>query len=231
LSTPAKPTNQPSGIPGAFPEGKFYQHFASFDPSSAQHREGVRRLERSLRAKCPELLSYLAYWKQGWDAKPGQAEDPDQSVDQQKKITKVLVQHHSDSCGATSLAMVINALENRHIDDNWLLEKYPHISLLGAGQAELPHWTWRDAGDLVRDTWSSIYDCLAVGGLGIIGLNGPEFSPSGYGHILVIYKLTRTMVGLVDPALGTFREVSRSLVESCPPHNDGKFVFLATPRK
>jgi len=44
--------------------------FRFFDPKRLQHVEAVRRLERSLREKAPELLSDDAYWVQGWCANP-----------------------------------------------------------------------------------------------------------------------------------------------------------------
>lgn len=212
--------------PGPFQEGKLLDFFLHFDPERPQHREGVRRLERSLRAKAPELLNDLAYWVQGW--RSAASTPPPGDVD---NASRVVPQYQSTprSCGAASVAMCISALGAQKVDDQWVLHHYGY-SLLPALQSNCPGWEWRDAGNFTPAMWPAIRDCLTSGGLAIIGLNGPEFSPSGYGHIMVICGLSATEVILADPARGAFRTVSRQLVEQCPPHTDGKFVFLSTPR-
>lgn len=219
-----------SEIRGAFQPGKLLGLFTNFDPNSPQQREAIRRFERSLRAKTPELLNYNAYWQQAWNAKPDQVLDTEKAVSNESKV-KLLIQNKSDSCGAASIAMCVNALEGKHLTDLDLIHRYGSpISLLAAAQGESPHWKWSDAGDYSEAIVPAIRDCLTAGGLGAIGLNGPEFSPSGYGHVLAIVGMTKTTFRLADPATGQFRTVSRDLVAKCRPHSDGKFVLLATPR-
>lgn len=53
-----------------FAEGKLLDFFKFFDSKKPQHVEGIRRLERSLREKAPELLDDKAYWVQGWRTEP-----------------------------------------------------------------------------------------------------------------------------------------------------------------
>jgi hypothetical protein len=62
----------------------------------------------------------------------------------------------------------------------------------------------------------------------IVALNGPEFSPSGRGHIVTITKVLGETVDYADPASGGIRTTSRTAMNQAPQHPDGNFVFVAS---
>lgn len=362
-----------------FAEGKLLDFFKFYDPSRPQHVEGVRRLERSLREKAPELLSDDAYWVQGWrtapteprrevpaaalqlikesegcslkayvcpagvltigyghtgaDVVPGKQITQDVAdrllemdlerfergvgdlvrvplsdnefgalvsfafnvglqafadstllrklnandhagaaaefgrwvngdagplpglVTRREKERKLFLsgaaappkpaparavsveakvrpqgQSNSISCGQCSAAMAINCITGKHLTD-MDFDAQHGFALLDGLNRECPGVRWRDltpgAQFVGGKQWDSIAAALAAGFPALIALNGPEFSPSGYGHILLVVGIDGDKVRLADPARGAFRTVSKQLVETCPPHRQGKWVFVA----
>lgn len=214
--------------PTSFAEGKLLDFFRYFDPARPQHVEGVRRLERALRDQAPQLLSDTAYWVQGWRTKAAPAPSPARSSDLSDWV-KPQAQSNSISCGQCAAAMAINTLAGKDLRDTDFNARYGFSLLLGL-QQECPDHRWRDAGDLSPQLWPEILNSLADGCPALIGLNGPGFSPSGRGHIVLIVGLEADKVIFADPAIGRFDSCRRSDMEQCRPHPDGKFVFLARRR-
>ncbi len=60
-----------------------------------------------------------------------------------------------------------------------------------------------------------------------MALKGPEFSPSGRGHIVTIVKVQGDNVSYADPATGTIKTTTKQAMETAPKHPDGNFIFFA----
>lgn len=211
-----------------FAAGKLLDFFRHFDPSKPQCIESVRRLERSMTDKAPELLTDEAYWVQAWRTKPTPPPFKVVSVDIRDHV-KVQSQSNGVSCGQCSCAMAINALTGRQWTDLDFDRNYGFGLLAGLMHA-CPDHAWRDAGNLSRDLWPEIGQALASECPVVVGLNGPMFSPSGRGHIVLIVGLSPTEVTFVDPNGGLVRQCSRGDMESARDYPGGKFVFVARPR-
>lgn len=138
-------------------------------------------------------------------------------------------QHTPSSCGQTSVAMAVNALTGKKLTDGDVAERWGY-QLLQALNGECPDHTWTDGGNLTPASWVTIEAKTARGLPVLIGLNGPLFSHSGRGHIVLITKVEGDKVTFADPAQGEFRQVSKSDMEAAPPHPDGKFLFWAEKR-
>ena len=134
-------------------------------------------------------------------------------------------QSTSKSCGQCSVAMAITTLTGEKWRDLDVAARYG-FSLLQALNGECPKHEWQDAGNFTRSMWDQVERSLAQGLPVIIGLNGPDFSPSGYGHLVLLVGVEGDRVTLADPAWGKLRTVTHKQIEDCPPHSDGKFVFL-----
>ena len=89
-------------------------------------------------------------------------------------------------------------------------------------------YTWRDAGNLVTESWNLIDTKVNREGLPVIvALNGPVFSPSGQGHIMTIVRTTSDTVTYADPADGKLRTTEKQNMIDAPTHPDGNFIFVA----
>lgn len=139
-------------------------------------------------------------------------------------------QHTDIGCGQASAAAAINSLENKKMTSQEFEQKYGFNLLSGLNQESEMH-SWRDAGDFAPTMWDEIEKKSKQGIPTIIGLNGPEFSPSGRGHIVAIDRVEGDTVSYMDPADGSKRTTTRKAVEQAPAHPDGKFVFSATPKE
>ena len=119
---------------------------------------------------------------------------------------KPLAQNTSVSCGQTSVAMAVNALTGQNLTDYDINNKYG-FELLNALNSECGKagYNWKDGGDL----------------------NGPEFTPSGRGHIVTIVKTEGDTVTIADPATGELRTTTKQAMNTAPQHPDGNFVFYA----
>lgn len=142
----------------------------------------------------------------------------------QSKV-KILAQQTPKSCGLTCVAMAINLISGKKVDDLWVQNRYGY-GLLQALNENCGGVKWVDAGNFTPSMWPAIRENLIEGMPTIIFLNGPEFSPSGYGHILMIVSMDSDNIGLADPNGGVFRTVSKNLIETCPAHTDGKAVLM-----
>jgi hypothetical protein len=143
---------------------------------------------------------------------------------------KCLCQNNSLSCGQTSVAMAVNSLTGKNLNDGDIDAKYG-FSLLSAlnGESQSAGVTWRDGGTINSDCWKLIeqkvnQDKLPV----IVGLNGPEFSPSGRGHIVTITKIDGDTVYYADPAAGTIKSTTKDRMNNAPSHPDGNFIFYGS---
>jgi hypothetical protein len=119
--------------------------------------------------------------------------------------------------------MAISTLTPNQVDDNYVNRNYG-FALLAALNAECKV-AWKDLGDLTKSKWALIRKNLLAGYPVIIGLNGPTFSPSGIGHIVLITGMAGNKVMFSDPNGGRDRTVDQAEMENCPPHPDGKFIF------
>lgn len=139
-----------------------------------------------------------------------------------------LKQHRDDSCGQASVAMAINTLTGKKLDDNDIDARYGYF-LLDALNAECPNHVWADPL-FTPASWTGIEQRLKAGRPTLIALNGPDFSPSGRGHVLLICRLVGDLVYMADPATGTIRSWTRAQVESAKGHPQGKWLMWALPK-
>lgn len=141
---------------------------------------------------------------------------------------KPLAQQNSVSCGQTSVAMCLNSLSGGNLTDLDIDQHYG-FQLLEALKNESPDGTdWRDAGNVSADKWSLIDQKVNQEGLPVIvALNGPEFSPSGRGHIVTITKTEGNIVHFADPANGKMRTTTKQNMNNASSHPDGNFIFVA----
>lgn len=213
--------NSPFGL------DKFRDFFRYYDDDSPQKKEAIKRL---FEAMDPKLLNDGAYWVKAWRTRPPAPARPPTPPTGTGKVSvqasiKIQAQHKSKSCGQTCVAMVVTAFGGKVVDDYWVDGNYG-FGLLNCLNNNTGDLNWGDAGDFKPAMWNDIYASLKNGHPVIIGLNGPEFSPSGYGHILLIVAMDGDKVTLADPNGGYWRVETKKTIESCPPHTEGKFVFM-----
>jgi hypothetical protein len=177
-------------------------------------------------------MSDESYWVSAYRKRPTPAPVPTVPPESSGKVSiqsrmHIQAQHMPKSCGQTCVAMAINYLKGKgSVDDYWVDQHYRY-DLVGALNDNCGGKKWADVGNFKPSMWDAIYHNLSKGLPGaIIGLNGPEFSPSGYGHILMIVSIHGNNVGLADPNGGVWRTVTKKLIETCPDHTEGKFVFM-----
>lgn len=140
-----------------------------------------------------------------------------------------LAQSNGVSCGQTSVAMALNTITGKNFNDMDIDRNYG-FHLLDALKSESrpAGYDWNDAGNITADSWSMIdrkvnQEKLPV----IVALNGPEFSPSGRGHIVTIIKTDADTVTYADPADGQIKTTQKSNMNNAPSHPDGNFLFVA----
>jgi len=140
-----------------------------------------------------------------------------------------LAQSNGVSCGQTSVAMCLNSLTGSSLNDMDIDTHYGFQLLEALKNESRPAgYDWRDAGNISADSWSFIdrkvnQEKLPV----IVALNGPEFSPSGRGHIVTIMKTTEDTVTYADPADGKVKTTNKQNMVNAPSHPDGNFLFVA----
>lgn len=143
---------------------------------------------------------------------------------------KPLPQNNGISCGQTSVAMCVNSLTGKSLIDSDINSKYG-FGLLEALNSESKEVgvNWKDGGTIDRNSWALLEQKVNQEGLpAIVGLNGPEFSPSGRGHIVTITKIEGDTVHYADPATGTVKTTTKQAMNNAPSHPDGNFIFYAT---
>ncbi|GEM_PF-1952227 len=168
----------------------------------------------------------------GYVHPPGFTQPPGFEQPPQAARVAPLAQNNSLSCGQTSVAMCINSLTGKNLTDADIDARYG-FGLLDALNAETRDVgvTWKDGGNICHDRWSLIDQKVNHEGTPVIvGLNGPEFSPSGKGHIVTIYRTEGDNVFFADPATGQMRTTTKQVMENAPSHPDGNFVFYAAEK-
>ncbi len=143
-----------------------------------------------------------------------------------------LAQNNSVSCGQTSVAMAVNSLTGKNLKDYDIDAQYG-FGLMNALNAECSDagYEWKDAGNINERSWPLIdrqvnEEKRPV----IVALNGPEFSPSGRGHIVTIVKTEGDTVTYADPANGQLKTTSKQNMTNAASHPDGNFVFYSEAR-
>ncbi|HPZ08795.1 MAG TPA: hypothetical protein PL110_11815 [Candidatus Eremiobacteraeota bacterium] len=142
---------------------------------------------------------------------------------------KPLAQSNSVSCGQTSVAMAVNSLTGKNLTDMDINGKYG-FQLLNALNSETASQgiKWRDGGNISPYSWGLIEQKVNMEKTPVIvALNGPEFSPSGRGHIVTIVKIQGDTVSYADPATGEIKTTTKKAMETAPTHPDGNFIFFA----
>ena len=142
---------------------------------------------------------------------------------------KPLAQSNSVSCGQTSVAMAVNSLTGKSLNDKDINRRYG-FGLLAAlnGESRGSGYSWRDGGNFSAGKWSLLEKKLNKEKTPVlIGLNGPQFSPSGRGHIVTLLSVDGKKVRYADPADGKIKTTTRQAIERAPSHPDGKFIFYA----
>lgn len=140
-----------------------------------------------------------------------------------------LAQSNGVSCGQTSVAMCLNSLTGKSFTDMDIDQKHG-FQLLNALKTESQEsgYDWRDAGNINNQSWATIDQKVNQEKLPVmVALNGPEFSPSGRGHIVTIVKTEGENVTFADPATGQLRTTTKYAMQTAPSHPDGNFVFVA----
>lgn len=140
-----------------------------------------------------------------------------------------LAQNTPVSCGQTSVAMAVNALTGQNLTDHDINSRYGFELLNGLNaECNKAGYTWKDGGDLNASSWELIdHKVNKEKTPVIVALNGPEFSPSGRGHIVTIVKTEGDTVTFADPATGALRTTTKEAMNTAPQHPDGNFVFYA----
>lgn len=177
-----------------------------------------------------ELMKYKANMFEGTPNGVNSLQNLAPSASSAASMVKPLAQNTGDSCGQTSVAMCINAVTGKSLIDNDINAKYGY-QLLNALNAESQsaNVTWKDGGEVNKNCWSLIEQKVNNEGLPVIvALNGPEFSPSGRGHIVTITKVEGNTVHFADPATGTMRTTTKEAMNNAPSHPDGNFIFYGT---
>lgn len=136
-------------------------------------------------------------------------------------------QPDGSACGQTSVAMTLRYLTGKPWTASQVASRYGY-GLKAALQQETSSLglTWKDR-NFSPKLWGTIEEKLKLGRPVIMGLNGPNFSPSGRGHIITLTGIQGDTVTFVDPASGKQRQLPRSAFEQAPGHPQGKFVFYA----
>ena len=141
-----------------------------------------------------------------------------------------LRQGNSVSCGQTSVAMAVNSLTGKKLNDGDIARRHG-FALLSAlnSESRSSGYQWSDGGNFRAKDWPLLEKKLNREKTPVlIGLNGPEFSPSGRGHIVTLLSVDGQKVKYADPADGRIKTTSRLSIEKARSHPDGKFFFYAT---
>lgn len=134
------------------------------------------------------------------------------------------------SCGQTSVAMTLSYLTGKDWTDTDVDAKYG-FELKRALDTETRHLglEWKDK-DFSKKSWPLIEEKLKLGRPVVMGMNGPDFSPSGNGHIITLVAVEGDRVYFLDPATKKRRCLRKKNFEDAPPFNhETNFYFC--PKK
>ena len=168
--------------------------------------------------------------RQPAESRPTKAHTPTPTINASAGASvKPLAQSNSVSCGQTSVAMAVNSLTGKSLNDKDINKRYG-FGLLSAlnGESRGSGYSWRDGGNFTAGKWGLLEKKLNKEKTPVlIGLNGPKFSPSGRGHIVTLLSVNGNNVKYADPADGKIKTTTRQAIERAPSHPDGKFIFYA----
>lgn len=164
----------------------------------------------------------------GKDWKPDPSAPKVLSVNLKDRV-HILAQTNAVSCGQTSCAMAVNTITGQQLTDQSWANRHG-MNLLGGLQLECKDHgvTWSDVGRPRPEIWPRVLASLAAGCPAVCGVNGPDFSPSGHGHIVCIIGLNSRTVFFADPNRGRLRELERERFEQAQEYPQGNFIFLAS---
>ncbi|MBX3171368.1 MAG: hypothetical protein KF760_28420 [Candidatus Eremiobacteraeota bacterium] len=141
-----------------------------------------------------------------------------------------IAQQTGYSDGQATVAMAINCLTGKNLDENDIDKKYGY-ELLSALREECASagLNWQDGGEIGPDKWEMIEHKILNEKLPVVlALNGPEFSVDPRrGHIVLVCGLEGDKVTYADPATGTLRTTTRSNINNALQHPQGNFIFYA----
>jgi len=140
-----------------------------------------------------------------------------------------IAQHTGDSEGQASVAMAINCLTGKNLDDNDIQDKYGYELLRALREECAPAGlNWADGGEIGPEKWELVEHKVRNEHTPVVlALNGPEFSVSGRGHIVLLCGVDGDKVTFADPATGTLRTTTRQNINHAPQHPQGNFIFYA----
>lgn len=138
-------------------------------------------------------------------------------------------QSNSISCGQTSCAVAANSLTGKSINDNVFNSRHGLYLLTGLNkEIRETGIRYEDYGNISRNTLKWIKKATDKGFPVVFAGNGPDFSPTGRGHVMLMKKVTDEIVTFMDPAKGIMRNMltSKFLENSRNfSHPNGNFVF------
>ena len=181
-------------------------------------------------SSAPLNFQDIMKYKTGGPSEANSLQNTAPSASSAASMVKPLAQNNGISCGQTSVAMCVNALTGKSLIDSDINSKYG-FGLLEALNAESrsANVVWKDGGVINKNCWALLEQKVNNEGIpAVVGLNGPEFSPSGRGHIVTITKIEGNVVHVADPATGTMRTTTKEAMNNAPSHPDGNFIFYGT---
>lgn len=142
-------------------------------------------------------------------------------------------QSNDVSCGQTSVAMAVNALTGKKLTDKQINARYGFSLLAGLrSESKGSGYTWNDHGDFSKSKWPLLEKKLNKERTPVlIGLNGPNFSRTGRGHIVTLLSIEGNKVRYADPADGTIKTTTKQAIENAGRHPDGNFLYCASKVK
>lgn len=185
--------------------------------------------EPVLEAPTPQFVALQQQWVPALSA-PCFGEDPTAFGGCFGKVEVTpLVQHTADSQGQCSVAMAINCLTSKNLDDLDVGARYGYELLRALREECRPAgYTWKDGGEICPEAWGLIEHKIRAEATPIVlALNGPEFSASGRGHIVLVFAADGDKVTFADPATGTIRTSTKQNMNCAPSHPQGNFIFYA----
>jgi len=140
-----------------------------------------------------------------------------------------LAQNTGDSDGQCSVAMAINCITGKKLDDKDINARYGYELMRALLEECRPAgYSWKDGGEICPAAWELLGHKTVVEGTPVVlALNGPEFSCTERGHIVLVCGVDGDKVTFADPATGTNRTTTKQNINNAPSHPQGNFIFYA----